>query len=228
MFTFESLTGLGSESATSRPTQSAKRPSIRTTDGEETKYARTGPPRTKTGSGANAPSFADAPVTSTWMDCPGKNPGAETDAVITGAGWPWVKVTDSAERDTKTPGVAFNRIDDATHVVAAGMPSARTRIVKSEVGPAFRTVVEDDTSRRTAPPSGPRRARLRLDSPRKSSMYTRIRKFAGSNRSMSNLETFASTPRSEDAAGTDPRGCRWLQLTSAPAGKEYSRAPASE
>src|SRR5207249_5005133 len=48
------VTETGSESVWSLPTQSAKRPSIRTLDGGAAMYARIGPPRTTTGTGTVA------------------------------------------------------------------------------------------------------------------------------------------------------------------------------
>src|SRR2546428_7394605 len=81
------FTGTESESIWSLPTQSANRPSIRTVDGGATMYARIGPPRTTTGTGAVAL------VTSTWTASPGKTPVAKADAVIVAFGGPWGKNT---------------------------------------------------------------------------------------------------------------------------------------
>src|SRR6266480_555979 len=49
-----------------------------------------------------------------------------------------------------------------------------------------------------------------------------------SNRSRSYVDALTSSPPAEDAAWTEAPGCRRLQLTSESAGKEYSRAPATE
>src|SRR5437867_9970635 len=54
------------------------------------------------------------------------------------------------------------------------------------------------------------------------------RKPDASKRSRSYVETLTSSPPAEDAAWTEAPGCRRLQLTSESAGKEYSRAPATE
>src|SRR5438876_2999402 len=49
-----------------------------------------------------------------------------------------------------------------------------------------------------------------------------------SNPSRSYLDTLTSSPPAADASWTEEPGCRRLQLTSESAGKEYSRAPATE
>src|SRR5438094_7417006 len=101
MFTSGFCTGTGSESAWSLPTQSAKRPSMRTVDRGATTYARMGPPRMTTGTGAVAL------VTSIWTGFPGGIPEAKTDAVIVAFGWLWVRTTDRVEKKTVSPGVAL-------------------------------------------------------------------------------------------------------------------------
>src|SRR2546426_12358454 len=95
------FTGTGSESNWSLPTQSAKSPSIRTVDGGATTYARIGPPRMTTGTGAVAL------VTSIWTTFPGEIPDAKTDAVIVASGWAWVRLTDPVDKKTVSPGVAL-------------------------------------------------------------------------------------------------------------------------
>src|SRR2546428_9070819 len=87
MLTSGFFTGTESESIWSLPTQSANSPSIRTVDGGATMYARIGPPRTTTGTGAFAL------VTSTWTTSPGETPVAKADAVIVAFGGPWGKNT---------------------------------------------------------------------------------------------------------------------------------------
>src|SRR2546422_11778053 len=101
MLTSGFFTGTESESIWSLPTQSANSPSIRTVDGGATMYARIGPPRTTTGTGAFAL------VTSTWTTSPGETPVAKADAVIVACGWPWVKTTDPVDRKSVIPGVAL-------------------------------------------------------------------------------------------------------------------------
>src|SRR2546421_10023564 len=88
------FTGTGSESTWSLATQSAKSPSTRTVDGGATTYARTGPPRITTGTGAVAL------VTSIWTTFPGETPEAKTDAVIVASGWAWVRVIDPVDKKT--------------------------------------------------------------------------------------------------------------------------------
>src|SRR2546427_8119856 len=101
MFTSGFVTGTGSESVWSRPTQSAKSPSTRTVDGGATTYARTGPPRITTGTGAVAL------VTSISTTFPREIPEAKTDAVIVASGWAWVRLTDPVDKKTVSPGVAL-------------------------------------------------------------------------------------------------------------------------
>src|SRR3989441_4947580 len=101
MFTSGFLTGTGSESVWSLPTQSANSPSTRTVDGGPTTYARIGPPRMTTGTGAVAL------VTSIWTTFPGETPEAKTDAVIVASGWAWVRVTDPVDKKTVSPEVAL-------------------------------------------------------------------------------------------------------------------------
>src|SRR2546427_10332326 len=95
------FTGTGSESIWSLPTQSAKSPSTRTVEGGATTYARTGPPRMTTGTGAVAL------VTSIWTTLPGEIPVATTDAVIVASGWPWVRLTEPVDKVTVNPGVGL-------------------------------------------------------------------------------------------------------------------------
>src|SRR3989441_2159541 len=95
------FTGTGSESTWSLATQSAKSPSTRTVDGGATTYARTGPPRITTGTGAVAL------VTSIWTTFPGETPEAKTDAVIVASGRAWVRVTDPVAKKTVSPEVAL-------------------------------------------------------------------------------------------------------------------------
>src|SRR5436309_8334895 len=101
MFTSGFFTGTESESTWSLPIQSAKSPSTRTVDGGATMYARTGPPRMTTGTGAVAL------VTSIWTAFPGGIPEAKTDAVIVALGWAWVRVIDPVDKETVRPGVAL-------------------------------------------------------------------------------------------------------------------------
>src|SRR5437899_2653069 len=95
------FTGTGSESVWSLPTQSAKSPSTRTVVGGATTYARMGPPRTTTGTGAVAL------VTSIWTASPGETPETRADAVIVASGWDGVSVIEFVEKKTVSPGVAL-------------------------------------------------------------------------------------------------------------------------
>src|SRR5256886_4971861 len=95
------FTGTGSESVWSLPTQSPNSPSIRTVDGGAAMYARMGPPRMTTGTGAVAL------VTSIWTTLPGEIPVAKTDAVIVASGWPSVRLTEPVDKVTLSPGGAL-------------------------------------------------------------------------------------------------------------------------
>src|SRR2546422_1546917 len=95
------FTGTGSESVWSLPTQSAKSPSTRTVVGGATTYARMGPPRTTTGTGAVAL------VPSIWTTSPGESTVANANAVIVASGWAWVRITDPVDKVTVRPGVAL-------------------------------------------------------------------------------------------------------------------------
>src|SRR3989442_2312027 len=202
------FTGPGSESSWSLPSQSAKSPSIWTVDGGATMYARTDPPRMTTGTGAVAL------VTSIRTTLPGEIPVAKTDAVIVASGWPSVRLTDPVDNVTVSPGVALYTNEDTLHEAPAGSPRACTRIVNHEVVVALTTDARGSNSTSTEP-SGVSGARLRLETPAKSSAKTAIRKFAGSNPVRSYVETCASTPWTEAAAGGELIDCRWLQVTSA-------------
>src|SRR5438128_4542465 len=101
MFTSGFFTGTGSESVWSLPTQSANSPSTCTMEGGATTYARTGPPRMTTGTGAVAL------VTSIWTTFPGGIPVAKTDAVIVASGWPSFRLTNPVDNVTVSPGVAL-------------------------------------------------------------------------------------------------------------------------
>src|SRR5881296_1302208 len=101
MFTSGFFTGTGSESVWSLPTQSANSPSTCTTAGGAITYARTGPSRMTTGTGAVAL------ITSIWTTFPGEIPEAKTDAVIVASGWAWVRLTDPVDKETVRPGVAL-------------------------------------------------------------------------------------------------------------------------
>src|SRR5712692_6633473 len=101
MFTSGFFTGTGSESVWSLPTQSANSPSIRTVDGGATMYARTGPPRMTTGTGAVAL------VTSSWTTLPGEIPVAKTDAVIVASVRHPVRPTETLDNVTVSPEVAL-------------------------------------------------------------------------------------------------------------------------
>src|SRR2546422_595258 len=208
MFTSGFFTGTGSESAWSLPIQSAKRPSTRTVDGGAIMYARMGPPRMTTGTSAVAL------VMSTWITSPGRGPEAEAKAVIVISGWPWVKTTDPVERPTVTPGVAAKTNEETSQEAPAGRPRACTRIVNNGAVVLLTTDVKGWSSRRTEP-FGVSGARLRLEMPAKSSASTAIRNRPESNPVRSYVETCASTPWTEAAAGGEPIDCRWLQLTSA-------------
>src|SRR2546426_8736254 len=170
------FTGTGSESNWSLPTQSAKSPSIRTVDGGATRYARIGPPRMTTGTGAVAL------VTSTWTTSPGETPEAraEADAVIVASGWAWVSIIDPVEGKTVNPGVALYTKEETTHEAHAGIPRARAWIVNHEVVVLLTTNATGSRSRSTEP-FGVSGARLRLETPAKSSAKTAMRNRAGSN-----------------------------------------------
>src|SRR5436309_553849 len=101
MSTSAFFTGSGSESIWSLPTQSANSPSTRTVDEGPTTYARIGPPRMTTGTGAVA--F----VTSIWTTLPGEITEEKTEAVIVASGWAWVRVTDPVDKKTVSPEVAL-------------------------------------------------------------------------------------------------------------------------
>src|SRR5438309_222630 len=113
--------------------------------------------------------IGDAPITSTWTESPGKNPGADTDTEIVPSGRSRVKFTDSAEKYTNRPGVALNRKSDTCQVVDCGMPIAPARISNKGVMPFPMTVVRGRRFTRTAPSTEDRETKLRLDAPRKSS-----------------------------------------------------------
>ena len=74
---------------------------MRTVDRGATTYARMGPPRMTTGTGAVAL------VTSIWTAFPGGIPEAKTDAVIVALGWARVRVIDPVDKETVRPGVAL-------------------------------------------------------------------------------------------------------------------------
>src|SRR2546426_12250981 len=95
------FTGPGSESVCSLPTQPAKSPSTRPVGGGPPPYARMGPPRTTTGTGAVAL------VTSIWTTSPGESTVANANAVIVASGWAWVRITDPVDKVTVRPGVAL-------------------------------------------------------------------------------------------------------------------------
>src|SRR3989441_6479259 len=187
MFTSGFCTGTGSESIWSLPTQSAKSPSTRTVEGGATTYARTGPPRMTTGTGAVAL------VTSIWTTLPGEIPVAKTDAVIVASGWPWVRLTDPLDKVTVSPGVALYANEETPHDAPAGKPRACTRIVNHDVVVALTMDARGSNSTSTEP-SGVIGARLRLEMPTKSSARTAMRKCAESNPVRSYVDTCASTP----------------------------------
>src|SRR5207244_2819921 len=176
------FTGTGSESVWSLPTQSPNSPSIRTVDGGAAMYARMGPPRMTTGTGAVAL------VTSIWTTLPGEIPVAKTDAVIVASGWPSVRLTEPVDKVTVSPGVALYTNEDTLHEAPAGSPRACTRIVNHEVVVALTTDARGSNSTSTEP-SGVSGARLRLETPAKSSAKTAMRKFVGSNPVRSYVET---------------------------------------
>src|SRR5213594_1717864 len=176
------FTRTGSESAWSLPIQSAKSPSTRTVEGGATTYARIGPPRITTGTGAVAS------VTSIWTTLPGEIPVAKTDAVIVASGWPWVRLTEPVDKVTVNPGVALQTNEDTLHEAPADSPRACTRIVNHEVVVALTTDARGSNSTSTEP-SGVSGARLRLETPAKSSAKTAMRKFVGSNPVRSYVET---------------------------------------
>src|SRR5438093_4483997 len=148
------------------------------------------------------------------MTSPGRTAETVADAVIVVSGWPGVRTTDPVERETATPGVAVYAKEETPHEAPAGRPRACTRIVNNGAVVLLTTDVTGCRSRRTEP-SGVSGARLRLETPAKSSAKTAMRKFPGSNPARAYVETCASTARTEAAAGGEPIDCRWLQLTSA-------------
>src|SRR2546428_13724863 len=115
MFTSGFFTGTGSESAWSLPIQSAKSPSTRTVGGGATMYARTGPPRMTTGTGAVAV------VTSIRRTLPGEIPVAKTEAVIAASGWPSLRLTDPVDNVTGGPGEALYTTDVTLHQCPPGI-----------------------------------------------------------------------------------------------------------
>src|SRR5947208_8884953 len=97
--------------------------------------------------------------------------------------------------------------EETPHEAPAGKPSACTPIVNHEVVVLLTTDAMGSNSTRTEP-FGVSGARLRLDTPAKSSARTAIRNRAGSNPVRSYVETCASTPWTEAAAAGEPSGCR--------------------
>src|SRR3989441_12689311 len=91
------FTGTGSESTWSLATQSAKSTSTSTVDGGATTYARTGPPRITTGTGAVAMD------TSIWTGFPGAIPDSKTDAAMVASGGAGVRLTDPVDRKPASP-----------------------------------------------------------------------------------------------------------------------------
>src|SRR5439155_324352 len=148
--------------------------------------------------------------------------------MMVSSGRPWVRFTDSAERDRVRPAVLLNRKFETCQVEDCVIPRARARISSRGVVPVPTTGVRDLMSSRIAPSDGERAAKLRLEAPRKSSAKTMTRKPDASKRSRSYVDTLTSSPPAEDAAWTEAPGCRRLQLTSESAGKEYNLAPATE
>src|SRR5437867_7581910 len=116
--------------------------------------------------------------------------------------------------------------EEAPQEAPADKPSACTRIVNHEVVVPLTTDVRGSNSSSTEP-FGVSGARLRLDTPAKSSAKTTMRNRAGSNPVRSYVETCASTPWTEAAARGEPSDCRRLQFTSELLGNPYSRVPAT-
>src|SRR5688572_32326176 len=103
---------------------------MRTAAGGGPTYARTEPPRNIKGNAASAP------VRFTSTRSPGKNPGAETSTVIVAVWRPWVKVSDSGEREIVTPGVVENAKLETGRTSFGRRPSPWTRISKRTEGVA--------------------------------------------------------------------------------------------
>src|SRR5438552_1515742 len=147
------------------------------------------------------------------MTSPGRTAKAEADAVIVASVWPWLKTTDPAESETVTPGVAVETNEETLHETPTGRPRACTRIVNNGVV-VLPTMDATGSNSRSTDPFGVSGARLRLETPAKSSAKTAMRKRAGSNPVRSYVETWASTPWDEAAARGEPIDWRWLQFTS--------------
>src|SRR5437867_746958 len=160
------------------------------------------------------------------MTSPGRTAETVADAVIVVSGWPGVRTTDPVERETATPGVAVYAKEETPHEAPAGRPRACTRIMNNAVVVLLMTDATGRNSSSTEP-FGVSGARLRLDTPAKSSAKTTMRNRAGSNPVKSYVETCASTPWTEAAARGEPSDCRWLQFTSELLGNPYSRVPAT-
>src|SRR2546425_1161844 len=101
--------------------------------------------------------------------------------------------------------------EETPHEAPAGNPRACTRIVYHEVVVPLTTDVRGSNSTSTES-FGVSSARLRLETPAKSSAKTAMRNRAGSNRVRSQVETSASTPWTEAAADGEPSGCHCVEL----------------